>query len=1086
MKAKLLFRGPVLTASGYGVHSRQVLRALLASDVFDISVIPCAWGQTPFLFEDEPYLRIIRQLAAKREVEEREGRNKYDLSVQVTIPNEFQKMAPLNIGVTAGIEVDRVSPEWISKCNEMVDLVVVPSKHSAETLARVQYQSADGQTLRLKKPVMVAPEGVDTRVYNTEPSDPKLTEQFDFETDFNFLCVGLGMDKGLGEDRKNISSLIKWFSERFKDDQNVGLVLKMGLVNNSLMDFETCRRKIGEFKAMAGAGQFPRIYLLHGRLSDAEMAALYKHPKIKAMVSLTHGEGYGLPMIEAAACGLPVMATNWSGHLDFLQIEGKNRFIPVDYELKEIPGSAVWKGVMEQGTRWAYPKEEDAKNKLKKVVLSYEKPKEWATELAQYVGEQFNLERVCFDLAKGILEFVNQHRQNNPVSEAEFAENLKKQLGEGKKVIYTMPMSAGDVYISTAVVNSIKKKYPDHKLFFATTEPYATILKENKDVDQVIRYEPWMQNVPLMERVFDEVFTPNLAIQTIHSNWVRGGKGRRLADEMAAQCNVDLGEYFIKLDDVDGLPEKFIAFQPGSGKGQWEARNYLHWQEVVNNISKLTGLPIVQLGIPDDPLYQGCVDLRGKTTYNQLANVVSKAACLVSIDTVSMHMAAGLGTPHVALFGSSYANSTGPAKSKSLSVLLETPDRYSCDKACYKYQCSVDKDHPCINEITPKLVVENVLRCLANTSETSVIMEKMSEYEEFRPKISGYTHLLNPEEQGFPYLECVQSMLGFCDEVVVVDGGSTDGSLDKLRALGDDRLKIYDHQWDWSEPGMDGMQKAYGRAMCTGDFLWQQDADEVVHEDDYQKIRDLVKRFPSGADLIDLPVVELWGGSKLFRTDRHPWKWRLSRNDFRITHGINKNARVIDEKTGKTYAKKGMSDGCEYIDIMTGDFIPHRSFYSRELEMLRLSDPAQYAARMNEIFEKLPCIFHYSWANIPRKIRSFRDFWDKCWSNLYNEEKREQRFFPGRDLSTVTDDEIMVTAIEVQSRGGEHGQSSPQPLRRSNPTCMDKWLGRIVDEYRTDRGHLRDDQGSAGPAGPVSQISGRDDRSKDVPAHSHR
>ncbi len=413
--------------------------------------------------------------------------------------------------------------------------------------------------------------------------------------------------------------------------------------------------------------------------------------------------------------------------------------------------------------------------------------------------------------------------------------------------------------------------------------------------------------------------------------------------------------------------------------------------------------------------------------------MVKGAALVLGIDSVTSHLAAGLEVPQVSLYGSSYATATGPVLKKKLPMyLLDTPSRYTCDKACYKYQCSVDKDNPCVNEIDPKVVTGRAIDLLG------LPIEDMTAYVEHRPTISGYTHLLNPEEQGFPYLQSIKSMLGFCDEVVVVDGGSKDASLGKLRQLAaaDPRLKIHEREWDWNEPGMDGMQKAFGRAMCSGEFLWQQDADEVVHEEDYEKIRKLAKRFPKDVNLLHLPVIDLWGDNFTARTDRHSWKWRFSRNDFRITHGINKDARVLDEKTGKTFARKGQSDCCEYVYLLDYTYVPHKGFYSMELESLRLRDPGAYAARMNQLFKELPSVFHYSWADIPRKIKNFRDFWDKCWSNLYNEETRTKRFFPDRDWETVTEEEIQAEAEKMKLQGGEHGPALTFKLERSNPAVM--------------------------------------------------
>ena len=349
------------------------------------------------------------------------------------------------------------------------------------------------------------------------------------------------------------------------------------------------------------------------------------------------------------------------------------------------------------------------------------------------------------------------------------------------------------------------------------------------------------------------------------------------------------------------------------------------------------------------------MDYRGKTTYRQLASVIKDSKLVLGIDSVSMHLAAGLNVNHISLFGSSYAGSTGPivplkltkesfvgienttsaifdvAKPSCLSVLMETPDRRGCDKACYKYECKVEKEYPCINEIKPQEVYLQTLSSLSMIDTPEDASHYEVSYEEYNPKVSGYTHVFNAESGEYPFIQSITSMLGFCDEVVVVDGGSDDGTVEKIKAIDDDRIKLVERKWDWDEPGMDGMQKAYGRAMCTGEFLWQQDVDEVVHEDDYEKVRKLVKRFPKQVDLLHLPIVELWGDSKTVRTDRHSWKWRLSRNNFRISHGIATHARLVDEETGKVYAKAGQSDGCEYVDIMTNEYITHGGFYTGQI-----------------------------------------------------------------------------------------------------------------------------------------------------------
>jgi len=1040
---KLLFKGPVTTASGYGVHARQILRGLIASGIYDISIRALTWGNTSMLDDNHPLMQTINQMCVKHEIEKNQNPPaQYDVSVQVTIPNEFERLAKVNVGITAGIEVDVVSPEWVLKSNEMVDVLFVPSQHSKDVFEKSVFQGTDGSQLKLNKSAHLAPEGFDPRYFNTD--DIEMTD-YGWGTDFNFLFVGLGINMNTDGGRKNIANLVKWFCEAFKGDESVGLVLKTAVVNNSLMDFEMTKQCVRRLKEVSGCGEYPKIHLVHGRLTDEEMAALYKHPSIKAFCTLTHGEGFGLPLLEAAACGLPVMAAPWSGHVDFLNVPGEKRsFVELDYDMTDVPQADIWKGVIEPGTHWASVKEEDVKLKLKRVREHYDKPKEWADKLAVHVSEHFTEGRVMTSLVEDIVKFSEMANVNNPKTPEDLIRYVKGQFtedDEGKKLLYTMPMSAGDVYVSSAVIDGLKAKHPDHKIFFATKVEYASIVDDNPNVHKVMQYVDWMTNVPLLEQMFDEVYTPNLNVQMMFSNWIHGGKGRKLVDEMANACNVELGEYFIETaKPAKQLPDRYIAFNPGSGKGQWEARNYLHWREVVDNLNRELGeyVKIVQVGMKGDPFYEGCDDFRGCTKdFKELAYVIEHAKAVVGIDSVTMHMAAGLGIDHVALFGSSYVTSTGPVCQRGKecrSRLIETKDRYGCNKACYKYQCEKNREHPCINEIDPREVFWNVIMLISGTAAAD---DADARYEEYNPKISGYTHVLNAESGGYPYIQSITSMLGFCDEVIVVDGGSDDGTLEKIEAIGDDRIQIHDRKWDWDEPGMDGAQKAYGRVMCSGEFLWQQDVDEVVHERDYDKIRALAKRFPKQVDLVHLPVVELWGDGETCRTDRHAWKWRLSRNNFRITHGIAKHARVMCEKTGKVYAKRGMSDGCEYVDIMTYDYIPHGGFWNEQFEQLRQTNPQEYGKLMNQVFDQLPSVYHYSWADVPRKIKNFKMFWDKCWTNLYREQEPEDRF---SECSLDDEESIIHRADEMRKQGGEHGEAETFQLTQPGPVIMKEWL----------------------------------------------
>lgn len=302
---------------------------------------------------------------------------------------------------------------------------------------------------------------------------------------------------------------------------------------------------------------------------------------------------------------------------------------------------------------------------------------------------------------------------------------------------------------------------------------------------------------------------------------------------------------------------------------------------------------------------------------------------------------------------------------------------------------------------------------------------------EWRPKISGYTTSYNFINSGYPWRQCIQSMLGFCSEVVVVDGGSNDGTLEQLKdwASIEERLKVYEVPRDWNDPRFavfDGMQKAEARERCTGDFLWQQDADEVVHEDDYEKIVKLCKNFPDLIDIVALPVVEYWGSVEKTRVDVNPWKWRLSKKNPNITHGIPGALRRFDE-AGRLFAAQG-TDGCDYIYKDSLEVVPHANFYTLEVHNARIAALsgnkdalAAYEQWFNGATMALPTVYHYSWFDLERKIKTYKNFWSKFWQSLYNieqEDTADRNMFFDRPWSEVSDADISEMAQKLGSEMG--------------------------------------------------------------------
>ena len=328
VKKRVLLKGPLLTRSGYGEQTRFALRSLRSrEDLFDIYIQPLQWGTTSWVSEhsENEERQWIDQTIEKTIGFLQQG-GQFDISLQVTIPNEFERLAPVNIGYTAGIETTKTAGEWLAKGNEMDKLIVI-SSFSKQTYENTEYKAVNQQTNQefdLKLFTEIDFVNYPAKKWGNLPE-----LNFNPDTSFNFLTVAQ-----YGP-RKNLSNTIKWFIEEFHND-DVGLIVKSNIAKNCLMDRE---RLFHDMKNFISPYQDRKckVYLLHGDLTDAEMHSLYKNKNVNALLALPHGEGFGLPIFEAAYSGLPVVATGWSGHLDFLvDTKGQEHFYNVAYDLQKV------------------------------------------------------------------------------------------------------------------------------------------------------------------------------------------------------------------------------------------------------------------------------------------------------------------------------------------------------------------------------------------------------------------------------------------------------------------------------------------------------------------------------------------------------------------------------------------------------------------------------------------------------------------------------------------------------------------------------------------------------------------------------
>ena len=395
-KPKLLFRGPVKTRSGYGAHSRDLLESLYKMDMFDISIDSCGWGSTPLTALEGD--NLFHKWIESNIVNEFQGLP--EIYVQVTVPNEFQRFGKLNIGITAGIETTVAPKEWIDGCNKM-DLIITTSNFSKEILTNTVYTEKDSKTNvivkqhKIEKPIEVLFEGVDTSIYNDKINDDF---KLDIKENFAYLFVGHWLKGNLGQDRKDVGMLIRCFVEAFKNESDKpALVLKTSSANFSVKERENFRKRIKEI--VGEVENPPSIYLLFGELTNKEMNDLYNHPKIKSMVSITKGEGFGRPLLEFTMTGKPVIASNWSGHKDFLPID---KSIMIGGKLTEVHESSIDSFII-KGSKWFTANYDEVVSVLKLVINDYDSMLEKSKSLKEENKTNFSLDEMTKKF-KSILE----------------------------------------------------------------------------------------------------------------------------------------------------------------------------------------------------------------------------------------------------------------------------------------------------------------------------------------------------------------------------------------------------------------------------------------------------------------------------------------------------------------------------------------------------------------------------------------------------------------------------------------------------------------------------------------------------------
>ena len=406
---------PFDTYSGYGARSRDIVKSIIDLDKYDVKLLSQRWGNTPFGFTTDhkewEYLNELRVQGVAQG-------QKPDIWMQITIPSEFQPVGKYNIGCTAGIESTGCDHTWIEGLNRM-DMNFVSSKHSKKVFTEVGFEQRDqqgrttGHVLKLTKPIEVVFEGYNEDVYKYLPK-----VDFDLSAikeSFCYLFVGHWMQGDMGHDRKNVGLMVDYFFQTFKNKkQRPALILKASTGRNSYMSREAIVNKITKIKKQYKNDDLPNVYVLNGGLTDQQVNKLNNHQKVKAMISLTKGEGFGRPLQEFCLSKKPLIVSGWSGHMDFIE---PGLSVVLGGQLEQVHPSAANQWIKKE-YQWFQVNPKQAKDAMKNVFTNYKKYLGPAKQQGHYIKTEFSFDKmkelVGKILSDNLPEFATELKLNLP------------------------------------------------------------------------------------------------------------------------------------------------------------------------------------------------------------------------------------------------------------------------------------------------------------------------------------------------------------------------------------------------------------------------------------------------------------------------------------------------------------------------------------------------------------------------------------------------------------------------------------------------------------------------------------------------
>ena len=282
--------------------------------------------------------------------------------------------------------------------SNMMDGIIVPSNHSKQgfTNKRARKVFIDSE------PKVVGFPYVLEKISPNDKSVLKLKSQLDqIDQEYNFLAFAQASP------RKNIFNLIKWFLQEFSQDASKSLTLKVHGKNLSTIDFHETREKISSFVNELFPKKKCKVNMIHGLLTREEISYLYRSEKFTHFLSTSYGEGFGIPMFNAAASGLVVVAPSWSGPADYLKDDS---FVSVPYKIDTVSDACVWDGIITKSANWAHIESVDFRKCLRESVDNYKQLKKKALISSRQLQKKYTFKKQGFMFAHAIEEIIKSQK----------------------------------------------------------------------------------------------------------------------------------------------------------------------------------------------------------------------------------------------------------------------------------------------------------------------------------------------------------------------------------------------------------------------------------------------------------------------------------------------------------------------------------------------------------------------------------------------------------------------------------------------------------------------------------------------------